>query len=167
MPRQFTMTQEELKTWVAYDPETGIVTRLRHGRRVGVGSVVGSKKNGGLEARVNGNRVLVHRMIWFYMTGEWPEVIDHINRDPFDNRWCNLRNCTQAQNRCNNSLRSDNTSGTMGVRRYKANPKRWQAEITHKGRSIFLGSFDTLEEAAIARRRAAQELWGEFAPKGV
>ena len=36
------------------------------------------------------------------MTGDWPkEMLDHINRNPADNRWCNLREVTRAENRLN------------------------------------------------------------------
>ena len=44
----------------------------------------------------------VARLCWLVQTGDWPEhTIDHINRDPWDNRWCNLRDITQKENNFN------------------------------------------------------------------
>ena len=55
------------------------------------------------QCRVLGKRnFMVHRIVWLLNTGEWPKnTIDHINRDPLDNRFENLRDCTQAENNLN------------------------------------------------------------------
>lgn len=163
-------TADDLRKNIHYDPDTGVVTALMPRYRVPVGTVIGSKSAGGLAARIYGFRSRLHRFIWMYMTGEWPtEVIDHINRNPYDNRWSNLRACSQAQNRCNNSRPSHNTSGTVGVLPYhrKNSECRWRAQITTRNRTVHLGVFKTFDEALAARRNMERELWGEFAPQEV
>jgi hypothetical protein len=47
----------------------------------------------------------------------------------------------------------------MGVRR---NHKRFSAALTHNGRHIYLGTYDTQEEAALAYNKKKVELHGEF-----
>lgn len=102
--------------------------------------------------------LLLHR----YLT-DCPKgmVIDHINRNPLDNRRSNLRICTQKQNARNVGIRSDNTSGYKGVRYH---PQwGWQAYIANKGKQIHVGWYKTKEEAVKARMRRANEFYGGFA----
>lgn len=88
-------------------------------------------------------------------------VVDHINRNPLDNRRSNLRICTQKQNARNLGIRSDNTSGYKGVRYH---PQwGWQAYIANKGKQIHVGWYKTKEEAVKARMRRANEFYGGFA----
>lgn len=76
-----------------------------------------------------------HRLAWLWMTGEWPkDQIDHINGDRADNRWVNLRACTQAENQQNVGLTRRNTSGFMGVT-WHPTEKKWQASIRAAGRN--------------------------------
>jgi len=89
----------------------------------------------------------------------YPEV-DHKNRNPFDNRKCNLRPCTSSQNQGNRKLNKNNTSGYRGVS-FKCN--RWAASIRIDDEHIHLGYFDTRESAAIAYNKAARKHWGSFA----
>ena len=91
-------------------------------------------------------------------------VIDHINRDPLDNRRDNLRIVTRQENLMNLSIKKTNKSGVAGVHRDKKNGK-WRAQITYKYKQINLGCFDTLEAAAKARKDAEEEYFGEFARK--
>jgi len=96
-----------------------------------------------------------HHVAWALHYGEWPELqIDHINGDRADNRIVNLREVTRSENCRNTRLRSNNTSGVMGVSRHG---KRWRAYIHADGRIVHLGVFATVEEAKAARKAAEAE----------
>ena len=96
------------------------------------------------------------------MTGKWPdEFIDHINHNPTDNRWCNLREATYATNNKNRRLGKDNTSGYKGVSWHKGRNK-WRAEIRVDGIGKHLGYYDTPEAASKAYCVASATFHGEF-----
>ena len=101
---------------------------------------------------------LLHR---FIMSCPDDMVVDHINHVKLDNRRENLRICTQQQNMMNSSVQSNNVSGIPGVHWYK-NRNKWIAYITINGKRKNLGYFNTLEEAAEARRQAEIEYFGEY-----
>lgn len=88
------------------------------------------------------------------------EQADHINRDPLDNRRGNLRPSTASENNCNRRRPAKAKSPYKGVRQHR---RRWSAEIKLGGRSVYLGSFATAEEAASAYRAAAVRMHGQFA----
>lgn len=89
-------------------------------------------------------------------------VIDHINRDPLDNRRCNLRICTHRQNILNSSKSKNNTSGFVGVY-WTKDREKWKAYIKINGKQIGLGRFSDVKEAAMAYNNAAIKYFGEFA----
>jgi hypothetical protein len=90
--------------------------------------------------------------------------VDHINRDGLDNRRCNLRLATRAQNGANSKRPITNTSGYKGVVRYSRGvKKKWRAQITKSGKSHSLGYFSSPKEAATAYAAAAPKVFGEFA----
>ena len=84
--------------------------------------------------------------------GEGLEV-DHINHVRNDNRLVNLRFVTHGGNMRNKSVSSKNTSGVTGVCFLKAS-KKYMAQISVDWETIYLGIFETLEEAAAAREEA-------------
>lgn len=88
-------------------------------------------------------------------------VVDHINGDKLDNRKSNLRICTMAQNGFNNKTYITNNSGYPGVGWHKKSNK-WRARIQVHGRQIYLGIFDSLEDAIYARQQAEIEYFGEY-----
>lgn len=108
--------------------------------------------------RRNGQRlsVLLHRMV---MEAPRDREVDHINRDPLDCRRSNLRLCTRQQNTQNVGGRS--TGFPRGVRRRFAS---WEARIQIGGVERHIGKFDTMEEAAEARRAEELRTRGAFAP---
>lgn len=123
-----------------YDPLTGIITKDGSIR----GSYSPSFRYGRLGYR--GKIYLIHRLIWFYMTGEWPEFIDHVDGDPWNNRFNNLRAVSRSENQRNLKLRVDNKSGVAGVT-YYTRDKVWVARIGKRK----LGVFKTKELAIDAR----------------
>jgi hypothetical protein len=88
-------------------------------------------------------------------------VVDHIDGDPWNNLRSNLRVCTSAENSRNRRKHRTGRGEFKGV--YQLPSGRHQAAIGVNGKSIYLGSFDTAEEAARAYDRGAVEHHGEFA----
>lgn len=91
------------------------------------------------------------------------KVIDHINGDSTDNRKDNLRICTQDQNRKN--IKPYGKCKYKGV--YKIPSGRYQSKISYREngikRQVRIGTFDTLEEAAVAYNKTAYKVHGEYA----
>jgi len=95
-----------------------------------------------------------HRVIWAIHHGEWPaHEIDHINGNKSDNRIGNLRDVTSAENARNQSMRSINTSGCMGVS-FHATRNKWEAHIGVDGKKEYLGIFIEKSDAIAARAAA-------------
>jgi len=89
-------------------------------------------------------------------------LVDHINRNTFDNRKSNLRKCTPQQNNFNKGKQSNNTSGYKGV--YSSpDKKKWMASIKKGAIIKRMGPFFDKEEAAKAYDIEAVKLFGEFA----
>lgn len=86
--------------------------------------------------------------------------IDHINRNPLDNRKSNLRYATRSQNMANRPPHKNNKSGFRGVM-WHAN--RWQVYIKKDGKEYYLGRFKDIKIAARVYDEAAKKFWGEFA----
>jgi hypothetical protein len=107
--------------------------------------------NGHLRGMYNGQRCYAHRVIWKYKTGEEPPEIDHIDGDPTNNRWENLRAANRAINSRNMPQRKDNTSGVTGVH---ARGDRWITQIMDRGQVRHVGIYATKAEAIAARRAA-------------
>ena len=90
--------------------------------------------------------------------------VDHINRNPLDNRRENLRLATNAQNQHNRKLNINNKSGFKGVSyQQQHTTKPWRAFIQIDEKKTHVGYFRTPEEAARAYDDAAIEHYGEYA----
>lgn len=139
-----------------YCPNTGALTWKRaKGGRGKAGQQVGwLHSNGRREVGVDGKHYFAHRLIWVWMTGNWPNgEIDHKNHLPDDNRWENLRDVVKVENGRNLPLKKNNKSGVNGVF-WSRGRRKWMAQITLEGKPRHVGCFATLEEAAAARQQA-------------
>ncbi len=98
-----------------------------------------------------------HRVIWFMVTGSWPDgQIDHINGNRADNRFENFRCVSHAENGRNQRLPRNNTSGAVGVC-WSRFAGKWQASITVGGTKTHIGYFDDFDEAVAARQAKSEE----------
>lgn len=106
------------------------------------------RKTGYISIHIDGREVKAHQLAWFMTHGTWPEtMIDHINGDPSDNRIENLRDASAKLNSENQRrARAQNQAKMLGVSWHAKNAK-WQASIYANGKSNYLGTFDTPEEA--------------------
>lgn len=133
----------DIKKFIDYDPDTGEFTwklrdpstkagRIFNGRMASVGNKAGHlcKTHGYWLITVDGVGWRANRLAYYMMTGKQPpEAVDHINGIKSDNRWCNLRPASLAQNNINTKLRKNNVTGHKGVHYYANNSKPWHARI--------------------------------------
>lgn len=101
-PHNELMTAERVRELFFYDPETGIfINRERRGGAK-VGERAGCKRSDGRRyISIRGKWLNEARLAWLYVTGEWPEEVDHINRNADDNRFTNLRDADRSLNNLN------------------------------------------------------------------
>lgn len=86
--------------------------------------------------------------------------VDHINRNPLDNRRSNLRICTHEENARNTTIHKDNTTGYKGI--YPDQGK--YSVVVMKDRKRFYGGwFADPVEAARKYDELALKHHGEFA----
>jgi hypothetical protein len=138
------ITLQRLHEVLDYNPETGDFTHKAEGRRVGGQS----KHLGYWVIGVCGRQYYGHRLAWFYVHGEWPKFIDHINSDRVDNRLANLRNIEQRINNQNRrAAGKNNLCGFLGVSHEPRNASPWVARIWVDGKSKHLKACKTKEEA--------------------
>ena len=124
----------------------------------------GGKRYRGIVIGYRGADYYAHRIIWEMHYGTIPEgmMIDHINRNPLDNRLENIRLATREQNYFNMGRSSRNTSGIKGVH-FAKSKGLWRAEIRAFNKVRSLGYFRTKGLAAVARAKAAMRYHGAFA----
>ena len=141
---------EQVKKMLSYDPKTGIFTWLiKPNRRVRIGDIAGFRRpDGYLIIKLNKVAYRAHRLAWVYMTGAEPMYdIDHIDGNPTNDSFSNLRDVTTAQNIQNQrKAHARNKNGFLGVSWHAAG-KCWRARICVSGKQILLGYFKTPDEA--------------------
>ena len=149
----------DLRAHFSYDAETGLVTTKTCRRNLTIGQTIGTKdRQGYLVTSLYKEPIKVHRLAWALSCGSWPQgMIDHINGDTSDNRLCNLRVVTNAQNKQNIGKSSANKSGYLGVSFHKKSGK-WAANIKVMGAAKYLGIFDCPKAASEAYLAAKREL---------
>lgn len=146
------LTAARVRELLTYEPETGVFRwRNPASNRMKPGQIAGSPNNlGYVYLTIDGRKYRAHRVAWLVLHGLMPtEEIDHINGNRADNRAANLRLSDRASNMLNQrGPRADNRTGVAGVKRTKSG--RFIARFAGGGKTAYLGTFDTVDDAAAA-----------------
>lgn len=119
--------------------------RSKIGKRVN-GS---SDRDGYIRVDFDGFIVPVHRLAWFYVHGNCPQMLDHINGNRTDNRIENLR---PADAYINNGNRQKHRDGIPPGVNYHTRDKKWYVQVYRDKRYKFVGTYETLQEAIAVRK---------------
>jgi hypothetical protein len=103
--------------------------------------------------------ILMHREI---LQAKDDMDVDHWDGNGLNNQRYNLRECPHADNMKNQKVNSVNKTGYKGVYWNKKN-RKYVANIGVGGTCVYLGSFETAEDAALAYNQRAVEVYGEYA----
>ena len=155
-PKQFSTEEAEEFFRRFYHDGADLRFRVKV-RGKSVGDLVGTPcERGYRRVAVLGRKHLVHRVVYFMVTGGQPECVDHIDGDPSNNKLSNLRSATKSQN-CHHQVNKE-------VKGYKINHNgKYQPYVSECGKYKSLGDFETIEEALEVRREYVEGKYGDFA----
>lgn len=132
--------------------------RVNHSKPVGF-----VHKNGHKQVRITVDKVArcykIARLIWWIVTEEWPEEIDHIDRNPLNNNINNLRAVDRITNCYNRGKYNSNKNGYIGV--YKSSKNLWGFQISVKQKRFNVSGYEHPETAALARDVMARLFYGD------
>jgi hypothetical protein len=143
---------------LSYDPSTGDFTWNNTTQWTKAGHCAGTLCNGYVKISINRVIIPAHRMAVAMTQGVWPfGEIDHINRNRADNRIANLREVSHQKNCQNRSMAQNNKSGVTGVS-WHVGAQKWQCHLNFGCKSMYLGLFENINDAAAARKKAEDRI---------
>lgn len=140
-----------------YNPATGALTWSHKtiGRRI-KGNLAGSiAADGNRYIKQNRLNVPYAKVCLFKATGQIAEHVIHLNGDDTDFR---LTNIAPAPSAMIYLMRDKNTSSNLPKGITKTPSGRFSTRYSHNGRSYRAGTYDTVEQAVVARERSLQRL---------
>ena len=111
---------------------------------------------------IHNRKIKMHRLLTGTILRS--QHVDHINHKTNDNRKSNLRVCTAAENNWNVEKRIDNSSGYPGVSWHKRD-LCWEVHIQVNKHPMYIGRFNSFEDAVNARVAAEEKYFKEFSFK--
>ncbi len=129
---KFDGTQKWLRKWLYYNRNNGGLYNRATKQKIGF-----TKQDGYIDISFDGVQYKEHRLVYKYLQNKYPKMIDHINRDKADNRIENLRPASISSNAMNKTDYKPRITSSF----------KYGASIKYMGKTKYLGSFDTEEEA--------------------
>ena len=94
------------------------------------------------------HRMLCHRIIFYMTNGYLPELVDHKDQNPRNDKPDNLREADKSLNDLNTPVRKNNKTGVKGV--FRTSSGKYEASIWRNSKKNYLGLFETAESARLA-----------------
>lgn len=131
-------SQEALRGLFSYSD--GELTWKRNGKAAGC-----RNHDSYWHIKLKGKTYLRHRLVWAWHHGPTDLLVDHINETKGDDRIENLQVLSHRANVAK-SCKANGKSLPTGVFRRKQG-KPFMAQLNSDGKSVYLGTFDTPEQA--------------------
>ncbi len=159
--QELTEDMEEMMKYLSYCQETGIFTWTESRGNVKAGSIAGyTRKDTGLvEIYFNKHKHKAHRLAIFAVEGELHEedLITHIDENNSNNAYSNLRKTSRTTLCRTSTIQHNNTTGHRGISFNQERRLPYIVRIRVNGKEKWIGSYETIDEAIIARGLAKQE----------
>lgn len=118
-------------------------------------------ERGYIWASIDNEYTRLHRLVMNLSRNDG-YIVDHIDRNPLNNKKSNLRLCTNMQNSRNRSLNNNSTSYYKGVC-FDKDTESWKSQISINKKKVYIGRYNTAIEEAIEYDRCAASAFGDFA----
>ena len=150
------MPKPTIRDLIHYNPDTGSFKWNISGRGRPLYGPAGCWHGGHLYIQINHIRYPAANIAWYLTHGEWPKYeIDHIDRNPANNRLDNLRDVPHHMNCLNRRSKHGFPRGVTRDKRFGL----YYVKLSFLGRPKYLGTFKTLEEATAAAEAGYKKQW--------
>lgn len=157
--------------YLKYDEtsSTGLRWIKKSGYIINVGDAAGSKpKSNYYNTKFKGKHYLNHRIIFFLHNGYCPDILDHIDGNPLNNKIDNLREATYSNNNCNSKIQKNNKLGHKGISIKQNNGIVYYRVSITKNKKRYEKYFplDKFQEACVYADELRKNLHGDFSNNG-
>lgn len=121
-----------------------------------------TRPDGYVAVRLGKQRLLAHRIIFAMWHGYMPEVIDHADGNPNNNRIENLREASNSKNQYNRKIDVRNKLGVKNVHHHPRD-RLYGVRIKIAGKVRHFGWHKDIELAELVAIMAREKFCGEFA----
>ena len=133
-------------------------TNTKIGQRAGTVSKGNKYRRIGIDKKY----YLEHRLVWLMFNKELPELLDHVDNNPLNNRIENLRTANRSQNGQNKKTQTNNTSGIKNVH-WSKEDKKWTVKMMVNKKLLRFGQYFDIDYAKFVAEAMRYKYHGKFA----
>jgi tyrosine-protein phosphatase YwqE len=154
---------EAMKKYLFINLEEQEVFKVSNGKKFKKTILVGTGKNNkpyvviAVEINKKSYKLRLHRLFFYWKYNYLPPLVDHIDRNSFNNNIENLRDLDASGNASNSSKRKNTSSKYKGVH-WRKEIKKWIANVFINYKNIYIGAYTSEDDAGQAYNDKVREL---------